>query len=92
MRTIEFEGHMIEYDERCIKSYKWQKALNSGDNVRSTWAISRLFFGRDDEYADLLSSNDTSDADDLEELDDSMELMAKLVVAVMEDMGQTGKN
>lgn len=87
MRTIEFKGHEIAYDERCLKSYKWQKAMNSGDSQRSTKAVAQLFAGRDEEYADLICGNDNPD-----ELDTSMEAMGELLAAVLEDMGQLAKN
>lgn len=86
MRTIEFEGIKAEYDERCIMSYKWQKAVNSGDSARSTRAIEQLFAGHDEEYADALS--DSGD----EELDNAMDKMGQLLQAVMEDMGRLAKN
>lgn len=86
MRTIEFEGIKAEYDERCIMSYKWQKAVNSGDPARSTRAIEQLFAGRDEEYADALS--DSGD----EELDNAMDKMGQLLQAIMEDMGRLAKN
>lgn len=86
MRTIEFEGIKAEYDERCIMSYKWQKAVNSGDSARSTRAIEQLFAGRDEEYADALS--DSGD----EELDNAMDKMGQLLQAIMEDMGRIAKN
>ena len=86
MRTIEFQGVTVEYDERCIMSYKWQKAANSGDSARSTRAVERLFAGRDEEYADALS--DSGD----DEMDNSMDKMGQLLQAVMEDMGRVAKN
>ena len=87
MRTIEFQGHEIAYDERCMLSYKWQKAMNSGDAERSSRAIERLFLGHDEEYADLLCGNDDAD-----ELDSSMDVMGELLAAVLDDMGQKAKN
>lgn len=92
MRSIDFEGQTIEYDERCFKSYKWQKALNSGNGVRSEKAVSRLFCGRDGEYANLLSGIESDDPDDLEELDDAMDVMPRLLAAIMDDAGQMAKN
>lgn len=86
MRTIKFEGIDVEYDERCVMSYKWQKAANSGDPSRSTRAIERLFAGRDEEYADALS--DSGD----DELDNALDKMGQLLQAVMEDMGRVAKN
>lgn len=98
MRTIEFQGISVEYDERCIKSYRWQKAMNSGDPERSTKAVSRLFAGKDEFYACALSSDEPMSyedwlADDEDDwLDESMDAMGDLLAAVLEDMGQTAKN
>lgn len=86
MRTIEFRGIQVEYDERCVMSYKWQKAMNSSDSARSMRAIEQLLCGRDEEYADLLCGGSADD------LDTSMEAMTELLAAVVEDMGRTAKN
>lgn len=97
MRTIEFKGITVEYDERCVKSYRWQKAMNSGDPQRSTKAVSRLFCGRDEYYAYLLSADEPLAYEEWEALGDdaldaSMDVMGDLLTAVVEDMGQTAKN
>jgi hypothetical protein len=97
MRTIEYQGVTVTYDDRCPKSYKWVKALNSGDEARATRAISRLLCGRDEYYAYLLSSDEQISYEEWEalpedELDASMGAMAGLLAAVMEDIGQTAKN
>jgi len=86
MRTIKFEDKEFEYDERCIMSYKWQKAANCGDPSRSTRAVEQLFAGRDEEYAEALS--DSGDAD----MDNAMDKMGQLMQAIMEDMGRIAKN
>ena len=78
MRTIEFEGVTVEYDERCTKSYKWQKSVMSGDMSRGMKAIESLFAGRDEEYA--------------EQLGDDADKMQQLIAACMEDMGRAEKN
>ena len=57
MRTIEFRGVTVEYDEKCIKSWKWQKALASGDDARGVAAIERLLLGKDEEIADALGDD-----------------------------------
>ena len=54
MRTIEFRGIEVTYDERCTLSWKWQKAVASQDPKRSIGAVEALLCGRDEEYADLL--------------------------------------
>jgi hypothetical protein len=77
MRTIEFRGKKVEYDEKCLKSWKWQKCMASGDLSRGIDAISRLLNGRDEEYADLF--------------DDDAEAMQALVIACLED-SNTAKN
>lgn len=87
MRAIEHKGMSFEYDERCIVSYKWQKAMNSQDPGRTTRALEQLFCGRDEEYADMLCGNDDHD-----DLDTSMGDMTELLSAVLEDMGRTAKN
>ena len=88
MKTIEYMGHEFEYDETVTKSWKWQKAVASGDPARSTRAIERLFCGRDEEYADVLSGIDP----DSDELDDAMDKMAGLMAAIMAEIGGTAKN
>lgn len=97
MRTIEYKGVPVAYDERCMKSYRWQKAVNSGDSGRTTRAIARLFCDRDEYYAYAIGVDEPmsyedwlKQGDDL--LDDSMEAMGELLGAIMEDMGQTAKN
>ena len=87
MRTLEFRGIAVEYDERCTMSYKWQKAVASSDGAKSTRAIERLFMGRDEEYADLLCGNEDPD-----DIDTAMDAMGELLAAVMEDMGRAAKN
>lgn len=83
MREIEFKGIKIEYDERCTMSWKWQKAVASGDMARISNAIERLLCGRDEEYADLLSGNEDAD-----ELDTSADLMRELIGACIADLNQ----
>ena len=97
MRTIDFNGVTVEYDERCIMSYRWQKAITSGDTDRSIKAFARLLGGKDEYYAYAIGTNDPMSyeewleaGDDL--LDDSMGVMADLMAAIVEDMGQTAKN
>ena len=57
MRTIEFRGITVEYDEKCIRSWKWNKALACGDDKRGTAAIERLLLGKDEEVADALGDD-----------------------------------
>lgn len=97
MRTIKFRGVDVEYDERCIKSYRWQKAMNSGDAERSTRAVSRLFAGKDEYYAYLLSADVPLSYEEWlklgdDELDASMDTMGELLKEVLDDMGQQAKN
>ena len=77
MRTIEFQGHTIEYDETCIKSWKWQKALASGNDAKGVAAIERLFMGKDEEVADLIG--------------DDLETMGELIGAISAE-NRTAKN
>lgn len=80
MRTIEFKGIEVEYDEKCLLSWKWQKAVASGDQSRAVRAMERLLCGRDEEYADLLCGNDDPEAPDT-----SAEAMQELVAACLSD-------
>lgn len=64
MRKIKFRGMEFEYNERCTKSYKWQKKVASGDTSRGIAAIEELFDGRDEEYADMMGD----DADAMQDL------------------------
>lgn len=97
MRNLEFNGITVEYDERCVKSYRWQKAMNSNDSGRSTRAVSRLFGGKDEYYAYLLGAEKPISYEEWEKLgddvlDESMDAMGELLAAVLDDMGQTAKN
>lgn len=73
MRTINFEGHEIEYDETCIKRYKWQKALASGDPARMVSAIESLFAGKDEEVSEIVGG--------------TMDAMTALISAISEELG-----
>ena len=88
MRTIAYKGREFAYDDSVTKSWKWQKAVASGDVTRSINAIERLFCGRSDEYADVLSGNEPGS----DELDSSMDDMQGLMQAIMEELGGTAKN
>lgn len=97
MRTIEYKGIEVEYDERCMNSYRWQKAMNSGDSERSTKALARLFADKDEYYAYALSADKPMSYDewltsDDDWLDESMDQMGELLKAILDDMGQTAKN
>lgn len=89
MRTIEFKGIEVEYDERCLKSWGWQKAVMSGDNARIMGAVERLLAGRDEEYAALLSG---CDPDDEDAMDEAADVMLELLQAVAAEMGGQAKN
>ena len=80
MRTIEFKGIEVEYDEKCLLSWKWQKAVASGDQSRAVRAMEKLLCGRDEEYADALCGNDDPEAPDT-----SAEAMQELVAACLSD-------
>ena len=72
MRTIEFRGVTVEYDETCPRKWKWQKAIASGNGPKSISAIEELFCGKDEEIS--------------EELGGDFQTMTELVAAIMEDM------
>lgn len=104
MRTIEHMGVKVEYNERCVNNWRWQKAVASGDGARGARAIERLLMGRDDYYAYALGTEDPvgveewdamgADAQDelLDEVEDSGTLLRGLLEAVLSDAGQTAKN
>ena len=77
MKTIEFRGVEVEYDETCVKGWKWQKAIASGDTGKSIAAIERLFCGKDEEVADKIG--------------DDFETFTDLVAAIIDDINK-GKN
>lgn len=78
MREIEFKGVKVKYDEKCLKSWKWQKALASGEDKRGVAAIERLLMGKDEEIAD--------------ELGDDIDVMGELIAAIVSDGGRVEKN
>ena len=78
MREIEFKGVKVQYDETCLKSWKWQKALASGEDKRGVAAIERLLLGKDEEIADQLG--------------DDIDVMGELIAAIIGDGGRVEKN
>lgn len=74
MRTIEFKGVKVEYDETCVKSWKWQKAVNSGDGAKGVEAINRLLMGKDEEVA--------------EQLGDDFDTMTELLGAIVTEINE----
>lgn len=72
MRTIEFKGIEVEYDETVTKKWSWQKALASNDTAKGLDAIDRLLCGRSDEYAEML--------------DDDADAMRELITAITSEM------
>lgn len=78
MREIEFKGITVQYDEKCLKSWKWQKALASGEDKRGVAAIERLLLGKDEEIADQLG--------------DDIDVMGELIAAIVGDGGRVEKN
>ena len=83
MRTIEFNGIEVTYDERCTKSWKWQKAVASQDPARSIRAVESLLCGRDEEYADMLCGNEDPEAPDT-----AADVMSELIAACIADLNE----
>ena len=103
MKTILHKGVEVTYDEQCVNSYRWQKQMNSGNAQRSSRALSRLFCGRDEYYAYAISTKEPMDYEEWAALDedaldlldggtDTMGVMAELLDAITEDVGQAAKN
>lgn len=74
MRTIEFNGVKVDYDESILNSWKWQKRLSSGNPAAGVAAVEELLLGKDDEVADAIGDDVTT--------------MAELVSAIMEANGK----
>lgn len=53
MASTVFNGIEVEYDEKCVKSYKWQKRVAKGD----PFALETLLLGKDEEVADQLGDD-----------------------------------
>lgn len=77
MRTIEFKGVKVQYDEKLPHSWKWQKKLASGNSAAGIAAIEELLLGKDEEVADALGGE--------------METMGELVAAIV-DANDKAKN
>lgn len=71
MRTIEFRGTKVEYDERLLHSWKWQKKLAKSEGLAGMLAVEELLLGKDEDVADAIG--------------DDVETMGELVAAIMED-------
>lgn len=80
MRTIAFQGHEIEYDERKPRSWKFQRLVASaGSNPMAAFeAIDSLLLGQ----ADAIS----------ETLGDDVDTMGELVAAIINECGGAAKN
>ena len=70
LRTIEYQGVTIEYDETCPRKWSWQRAIASGDDNRIFNAFDRLLGGKADEIA-------------MEYFDDDVETMKGLIAEVL---------
>ena len=77
MRTIEYNGIKVEYDESLVHKWKWQKKLASGNGAAGISAIEELLLGKDEEVADALGGD--------------MEAMGELVAAII-DANDKAKN
>ena len=74
MRTIVFNGVTVEYDEKLVHSWKWQKKLAMNNGVAGMLAVEDLLLGKDEEVADAIG--------------DDVETMGKLVAAIMDENGK----
>jgi hypothetical protein len=71
MRTIEFNGVSVEYDERLVHSWKWQKRLAKSDGMAGLLAVEELLLGKDEEVAEAIG--------------DDVETMGKLVASIIDE-------
>lgn len=82
MRTITFQGHKVKYDERCLRSWKMQRAIaratSTGDPNASFEAADTILMGKADEIAELLG--------------DDIDTMGELLQAIVNEVGGEAKN
>ena len=80
MAKFEYKGITVEYDEKYINGYVMAKAMARGMDDMSGFyaALERLYYGRDDEYAEALEFDNDA--------------MLELVKATFEDAGENAKN
>lgn len=59
IKTIEFEGHVFEYDDAEAKDYRnLKRVMKSATNPSGLFdAMERIFAGKDEEYAEMLGGN-----------------------------------
>ncbi len=74
MKSIEYQGVTVEYDERCVKSWKWQKKLASGEMSKIMKAVEELLCGKDEEVADAIG--------------DDIDTMQDLLAAITQQIGE----
>lgn len=78
-KTIEFRGIEIEYNEKALTSWKFQRQFASLDgNLQIFASADALLYGKADEVA--------------EELGDDINTMGELLSAIMDDMTGEAKN
>lgn len=104
MAVIEYMGNEVDYNERCLTNWRWQKDVASSDPSRAIRAMERLLRGRDDYYSYVLTSGKDMSFEDWDALDedaqydllDSVEAsgdaIGGLIEAIMENASQSAKN
>lgn len=70
MKTIEFNGITVEYDETLLHSWKWQKRFAKSEGMAGMLAVEELLLGKDEEVAEAIG--------------DDIETMGELVAAILE--------
>lgn len=79
MKNIKFRDIEVAYDEKVLKSWKFQRKLASlDDEDKVFFAADVILCGMADEVA--------------EQLDDDVEVMGELLNAISEEMGVAAKN
>ena len=78
MKSSDYKGTTVEYDESRLTSWRWQRAVASGDTSRAFEAFDELLGGRSDAVA--------------EELGDSIDAMQDLILQIMGAEKANAKN
>lgn len=79
MKTIKFQGHEIEYDERKLRSWKVQRMIAANGQAGGFEAVDLILCGKSDEIAETL-------------FDDDANVMGDLLNAILDAEGGMAKN
>lgn len=78
MKTIKYQGHEIEYDERKLRSWKVQRMIAANGAAGAFDAVDAVLCGRADDVAELLG--------------DDIDVMGELLNIIIDAEGGMAKN